>query len=319
MRAEDAVLLLNLGSPAAPTVPAVRAYLREFLGDPHVVPLPGILKKLLLELVILPLRAGNSAARYAKIWTHEGSPLVVFSERLRERVSAELGADVPVLCAMRYGAPGVEKAAKTLLAAGTRRVLVVPLYPQRADSTWLTAVEHAEKVFSSAAPGVELRFAEPFFAERGCIEALAETASAALRGDAFDKLLISFHSLPESSPDAKTYREECLTTARLLAEALALPRERVETAFQSRFGRGKWLAPSTEERLRALPAEGARRVAVIAPGFVADCIETLEELGVRGRETFLAAGGNAFTLVPCLNDSPAFARFVADFARAALR
>ena len=316
MRADDAVLLLNLGSPAAPTVPAARAYLREFLGDPHVIPLPKILKKLLLELVILPRCAKNSAARYAKIWTREGSPLVVFTERLRARVAAVLGAGVPALCAMRCGEPGVETAAKALLAAGTRRVRVVPLYPQRAESSWGAAVAHAKKVFSAIAPAVELRFVEPFFAERGYIEALAETASAALRGNAFDKLLISFHSLPESSPEAKTYREECLTTARLLAEALALPRERVETAFQSRFGRGKWLAPATEDRLRALPSEGARRVAVIAPGFVADCIETLEELGVRGRETFLASGGNAFTLVPCLNDSPAFARFLAELGTA---
>ena len=312
--ARRALLLINLGSPSAPTVPAVRVFLREFLSDPCVVPLPAIVRALLLRLVVLPFRAKKSAARYAKIWTREGSPLAVETERLRERVAAELGGEIRVLAAMRYGAPNLESAARELLAAGTRDVFAIPLFPQSAESSRGTAIQHARKVFSKIAPSVGLRFAEPFFKESAYIAALAEKTAETLRGNAFDKLLISFHALPESAPEARNYARECRTTAELLAAALALPRERVEVVFQSRVGHGKWLAPATEERLRALPAEGAKRVAVVAPGFVADCLETLEELGVRGREIFLAAGGNAFTLVPCLNDSPAFAKFLAKSA-----
>lgn len=315
MRPEDAVLLLNLGSPAAPSVPAVRAYLREFLGDPNVIPIPRPFGKILLETVILPFRAKKSAERYAKIWTAEGAPLVAGTERLRERVAAELGGNARVFCAMRYGEPSAEKAAREMLAAGTRSALVVPLYPQRAESSWDTAVAHVEKVFSKTAPQIGLRFAEPFFAEPGYIGALAESAENFLRGKTFDKLIFSFHGVPAKTRRAQSYRAECLETAELLARALRLPRERRETVFQSRFGRGKWLEPAAAERLRELPAEGARRIAVIAPGFVVDCLETLEELAECGREIFLAAGGEEFHFVPCLNASPAFARFLAGTAR----
>lgn len=316
--ARRALLLINLGSPSAPTVPAVRAFLREFLNDPLVVPLPAFARALLLRLIVLPFRAKKSAARYAKIWTREGSPLIAETERLRERVAAALGGEIRVLSAMRYGTPNLETAARELLAAGTREVFAIPLFPQNAKSSRGTAILRTQKVFSELAPSVRLHFAEPFFEENDYIAALAEKTAETLRGNAFDKLLISFHSLPESAPEAHDYRRECRATAERLAAALALPRERFEVAFQSRVGHGKWLVPATEERLRALPAEGAKRVAVVAPGFVADCLETLEELGMRGREIFLAAGGNAFTLVPCLNDSPAFAQFLAKHVPAEL-
>lgn len=311
MRADAAVLLVNLGSPASASVPAVRAYLREFLGDPNVISLPQPFRKILLEAVILPFRAKKSAARYAKVWTEKGSPLVAGTEQLRERVAAELGGNARVFCAMRYGEPSAEKAAREMLAAGTRAAFVVPLYPQRAESSWDTAVEHIEKIFSETAPQIKLRFAEPFFADSGYIGALAESAEKFLRGKTFDKLLFSFHGVPAKTRRAQSYRAECLKTAELLSRALNLPRERCETAFQSRFGRGKWLEPSAEKRLRELPAEGAHRIAVIAPGFIVDCLETLEELAECSRETFLAAGGEEFHFVPCLNASPAFARFLA--------
>lgn len=311
----DAVLLLNLGSPASADVPAVRAYLREFLGDPHVIPLPTLFRKILLETVILPFRAKKSAARYAKILTPDGAfPLVAETEKLRRRVAEELGGNVRVFCAMRYGEPSMENAAREMLAAGTRSVFVMPLYPQRAESSWDTAVEHAEKVFSETAPEIGLRFAEPFFDAPGYIAALAESAENFLRGKDVDKLLVSFHGVPVKTRRARTYRAECVKTGELLADALRLPRERREIVFQSRFGRGKWLEPSLENRLRELPEEGARRVAVIAPGFIADCLETLEEIALLGRETFLAAGGKEFFCVPCLNDSPALARFLAETA-----
>ena len=315
MPTPDAVVLLNLGSPAAPTVPAVRVFLREFLDDPRVIALPFPLRKLLLEGVILPFRAKKSAARYAKIWTREGSPLVAETERLRARVARELGGNARVLCAMRCGEPGLEAAARELRAAGARDVLAIPLFPQRAESSWDSAAERAKEVFRKRAPQIRLRFAAPFFAEPGYVGALAETTENALRGRAFDKLLISFHGVPAAAKRAESYRAECLTTAEKLAAALRLPRERWEAAFQSRFGRGKWIGPATDARLRALPAEGARRLAVVSPSFVADCLESLEEIGVAGRELFLAAGGESFCAVPCLNASPAFARFLSEIVR----
>lgn len=305
----DAVLLLNLGSPDEPSVPAVRRYLREFLGDRHVITLPWILRKILLECIILPRRPKRSAALYRKIWTQEGSPLIVQTERLRSRV-AEFSEGVPVLCAMRYGNPSVEKAARELSAVGVRSVRVIPLYPQRAASSWGTAVEKTQQVFSKVAPQITLHFAKPFFDHPDYIAALAEHARVFLGEKSFDKILISFHGVPVATATAQSYREECETTARLLAQALDLGNEQWEVVFQSRFGRGKWLEPSTETRLRELPGEGVKNLVVIAPGFIADCLETLEELAVRGKKTFLDSGGTTFALAPCLNDDPALARFL---------
>ena len=227
----------------------------------------------------------------------------------------KLGGNARVLCAMRCGEPGLEAAARELRAAGARDVLAIPLFPQRAESSWDSAAERAKEVFRKRAPQIRLRFAAPFFAEPGYVGALAETTENALRGRAFDKLLISFHGVPAAAKRAESYRAECLTTAEKLAAALRLPRERWEAAFQSRFGRGKWIGPATDARLRALPAEGARRLAVVSPSFVADCLESLEEIGVAGRGLFLAAGGESFCAVPCLNASPAFARFLSEIVR----
>lgn len=324
--ADSAAVLINLGSPAAPTVPAVRAYLREFLGDPHVLTLPFPLRKLLLECVILPRRPKKSAERYAKIWTPAGAPLIAETEKLRSRVnrilaekfSGESVAAPRVLAAMRYGEPSLKKAARELAAAGTQRVFAIPLYPQRAESSWDTAVACAKKAFKKFAPQIELKFAEPFFAAPRYIEALAGTVRRALADKNFDKLLLSFHGVPVATAGAARYREQCAATTEALVAALKIPRERCELVFQSHFGPGKWLEPATAARLRALPSEGARRVAIAAPGFTADCLETLEELAVVGKTEFLSAGGEEFFFIPCLNDDPAFAEFLAAEIRAHL-
>lgn len=310
-----AVLLLNLGSPAAAAVPAVRQFLREFLGDPFVIPLPQPARKILLECVILPFRAKKSAQLYARMKTEKNVfPLIAATEKLRERTENRLaekcGKNIPVFAAMRYGEPSCERAARAIAAAGIRKIFVVPLYPQRAESSWDTAVFHAEKILKKFAPQGKPIFLAPFFAECGYISALAGTVKNC--GKNFDKILFSFHGVPAKTRRAESYREECETTARLVAEMLKLPRERWEFAFQSRFGHGKWLLPETADRLRKLPAEGCKNLAVIAPGFVADCLETLDELAVRGKEIFCGNGGENFSVIPCLNDDPAFADFLAE-------
>lgn len=315
MKESRAVLLLNLGSPDAPSVPAVRKYLREFLGDRHVISLPWILRKILLECIILPLRPKKSAKYYSKIWTENGSPLIAETEKLRERVTEKLDGSAEVFCAMRYGNPSIESAAKSICERGIRKVFVIPLYPQKAESSWITAVERTEKIFEKKFPQVKLVFAKPYYDEPEFIEALEESAKKFLIGKNFEKLLISFHSVPVKTKLAKSYKAECEMTAELLASALNLPRERWECVFQSRFGRGKWLEPSTGERLKNLPKEGFKNIAVIAPGFAADCLETLEELGVRGKKTFSESGGNDFHMIPCLNDSEAFANFLVNITQ----
>ena len=315
MEEPSAVLLLNLGSPDAPTIPAVRKYLREFLGDKHIISIPWIFRKLLLECIILPRRPKKSAELYQQIWTENGSPLICETQKLRERVEKKIGGSIPVFCGMRYGNPSIENEAKKIKTLGIKKVFVIPLYPQKAESSWVTVAEKAQKVFSKTDPEIRLDFADPYYDEPDFIAALAKSAREFLEGKKIDKLLISFHGVPVKTALAQNYKNECETTARLLGEALNLPRERREVSFQSHFGKGKWLEPSTEERLDNLPCEGVKNLAVIAPGFAADCLETLDELSIRGKEKFQAAGGNVFFTIPCLNDSEAFAEFLAKMCR----
>ncbi|MBR6797574.1 MAG: ferrochelatase [Opitutales bacterium] len=312
MQKSRAILLLNLGSPDSPTVPAVRKYLREFLGDGYVISLPWIFRKILLECFILPRRPKKSAALYKRIWTPNGSPLIYETEKLRERLAEKLCGRAKVFCAMRYGNPGVKNALQKIKSEGISEVFIIPLYPQCAESSWITAAEHAKKIFEKNAPEISIRFAKPYYEEPEFIKALAEVAERFIAGKNFEKLLISFHGVPVKTPLAQSYRKECETTGTLLAKALNLPENRWEVAFQSHFGKGKWLEPSTECRLENLPRENVKNLAVIAPGFSADCLETLDELAIRGKEKFLKAGGNAFFTIPCLNDSESFVKFLSE-------
>ena len=321
---DHALLLLNLGSPASTEVADVRRYLNQFLMDPYVIDLPWPVRRLLVSLILLK-RPAQSAHAYASIWWEEGSPLVVLSRRLQQAMAPHWPHG-PVELAMRYGEPSIEKVLVGLAARGVKKVTLAPLYPQFADSTTTTALQEVRRVVRER--GLNLQFAElaPFYAQPEYVDALAESAKPYLEQD-FDHLLLSFHGLPErhlhkldptghclkgadccknASPQvlANCYRAQCLRSAELFAKRAGLPAGKWSVAFQSRLGRAKWIEPYTEARLDELAKAGVKKLLVMCPAFVADCIETLEEIGDRGREQFREAGGEDLVLVPCLNDHP---------------
>ena len=334
------LLLVNLGTPAAPETGPVRRYLRQFLSDPRVISLPAPLRFLLLWLVILPFRPKKSAEAYRKVWTPEGSPLLVHSRALQAAVQQELGPLVQVELAMRYQEPSLQGALQRLRNAALDRVVVFPLYPQYAASSWGSTAEEVMRLAAREWDVPTLSFIPPFFGEPRFIAACAEVARARLAAFAPDKVVMSFHGLPEEhvrrsdasggrhclaradccahvGPENRNcYRAQCHATARLLAAALELEPSRWELAFQSRLTQ-RWIQPFFDRRIEALPGEGAKRVLVLEPSFVADCLETLEEVGIRARESFLQRGGQALELCPSLNAHPAWVRAVADMAREA--
>ena len=310
-RARTAVLMVNLGTPDAPTAPALRRYLAEFLSDTRVVEIPKALWWLILHGVILRTRPAKSAAKYASIWTPEGSPLAVWTCRQTEAVASRLqarGHDLLVRHAMRYGNPSLAPVLDALRAEGAERVLVVPLYPQYAAATTASISDKVLQWVSCTRRVPELRFVAQYHDDPGYIEALAQRLQAhwAEHGRS-DKLVLSFHGVPERSLHlGDPYHCQCHKTARLLTQRLGLDANAVVVTFQSRFGKAKWLQPYTEPTLKALAQSGVKRVDVMCPGFVGDCLETLEEIAQEARETFLHAGGETFSYVPCLNDSAAW-------------
>ena len=309
--ARTAVLLVNLGTPDAPTAPALRRYLAEFLSDSRVVEIPRFVWWPILHGIILRTRPAKSAAKYATVWMPEGSPLAVWTRRQAEALAAQLaqaGHHVIVKYAMRYGNPSLPDTLDALRAEGTTRVLVLPLYPQYAAATTASIVDKVLQWATQARRMPELRFVAEYHDDPAYIAALAARLCAHWqehgRGD---KLVLSFHGVPERSLlMGDPYHCQCHKTARLLAEHLGLPQTEVLVTFQSRFGKAKWLEPYTEPTLQKLAAEGLKRVDVMCPGFVADCLETLEEIAQEARHAFLEAGGEAFSYVPCLNDDPAW-------------
>ena len=310
------VLLVNLGTPDAPTAPAVRRYLAEFLSDRRVVEIPPALWQLILHGVILRVRPAKSARKYAAIWSEGGSPLLVHSVRqklllqgaLGERLKAlGLPSDVaPVELAMRYGNPDVAGAMDRLRAAGCDRILVVPLYPQYAASTTASALDAVYAYAQTARRMPALRAVDCFHDDPPYIGALAAAVNGYwMKHGRPDKLVLSFHGLPRRVLDlGDPYHCHCQKTARLLVTELGLAPAQYAVTFQSRFGKAEWLQPYTASVLAALGKEGVRRVDVFCPGFVADCLETLEEIGIEGKDTFVAAGGREFHAIPCLNDHP---------------
>ena len=303
---KTAILLVNLGTPDAPSAGAVRRYLKEFLSDPRVVEIPRPIWWLILNGIILNVRPASTAKKYARVWLPEGSPLKVHTAnmavRLEERLSATK-AGVVVRYAMRYGNPSVGDVLSDLKAAGAARIVLLPLYPQYAAST-TGAVMDAVAAWTARTRNLpELRLVRSFHDHPAYIAALAGSVRAHWQENGQpDKLLMSFHGLPKYTLDkGDPYHCECHKTARLLAEALDLRPEQWQLAFQSRFGRAEWLQPYTSEVLRKLGEAGTGRVDVICPGFPADCLETLEELGIEGREIFIGAGGREYGLIPCLN------------------
>lgn len=298
------VLLVNLGSPDAPTPAAVRRYLDEFLSDRRVVELPAFLWQPILKGIVLATRPRRSAANYARIWDMgvDDSPLRAITARQCEALQGAFGPEIMVDFAMRYGNPAMESRLKALTAAGCDRILLAPLYPQYCAATTASALDEAFRVFSGWRNMPAVRTLPPYYAHPAYIGALAASVRAGLRTEP-DVLLLSFHGMPEATRRAgDPYHDQCQETARLLRAELGHDVESMPVAFQSRFGRARWLEPATEPVLRQLAAAGKRRVAVLTPGFSADCLETLEEIDIGARQAFMQAGGEDFTLLSCLND-----------------
>lgn len=306
-----AVLWCNLGSPDAPTAPAVRRYLSQFLHDHRVVEIPRAIWCLILHGIILRVRPAKSAAKYASIWLAEGSPLKVWTARqaaLLDARLAERGHRVTVRDAMRYANPAIGDRLDDLMAEGVDRVLVLQAYPQYSATTTASVIDAVTGWTRRQRRLPEIRFVNDYHDDPAYIEALARGVEAwwATEGRP-DQLVMSFHGIPERNITlGDPYQAQCLRTAQLLAERLQLPPTAHRVTFQSRFGRAKWLEPYTEPTLRALGAEGVGRVDVMCPGFPSDCLETLEEIAMEGREAFLHAGGKVFNFMPCMNDSPAW-------------
>jgi ferrochelatase len=296
------VLLINLGTPDAPEARAVRRYLAEFLSDPRVVEIPPIAWKPILHGIILRTRPRKSAEAYNQIWTNEGSPLRVIAHRQAEALGERL-PDVSVHYAMRYGNPGIAAALDRMVDEGCTRILAAPLYPQYCAATTATANDAVFAALARMRVQPALRILPPYYDDPLYIAALKSNLSRQLAALPFEpeKLLLSFHGMPQRTAElGDPYHSHCLKTAQLLSEALG---HDVDVAFQSRFGRARWLEPATDATLAAYAGAGINKIAVATPGFSADCLETLEELGIRGRETFLTAGGSDFALLDCLNDS----------------
>lgn len=302
------VLLVNLGTPDAPTPAALRRYLAEFLSDPRVVEIPRLLWWPLLHGLILRLRPAKSARKYAAIWTSDGSPLAVWTEKQAKLLAGYLGQAghrLLVRHAMRYGQPSIAQQLDALRADGATRVLILPLYPQYAGSTTGSVFDAVAGWGVGARRVPELRFVHEYHDDPGYIDALAQQVQAHWQREGRGRmLLMSFHGVPERTlHQGDPYHCQCLKTARLLAERLGLPPQQYRVSFQSRFGKARWLQPYTVPTLQQFAREGVGRVDVICPGFVADCLETLEEINMEARSAFIDAGGTELHYIPCLNDS----------------
>ncbi len=332
------ILLVNLGSPDSPAVPDVRRYLHQFLMDKRVIDLPYPLRKLIVGLFILPFRPKNSAHAYRSIWWEEGSPLIVISRRLRAEIQKRVND--PVALGMRYGNPSIEAGFRTLLEhtdGQLEEVLLVPLYPQYAMSTYETVVVEAQRVLKKLALPIRMQVLPPFYNQPDYIAALVESARPHLK-EPYDFLLFSYHGLPErhlrktdptgrhclkvedcchtpSPAHSRCYRHQALVTTQLFVQAAGLPEGKYGIAFQSRLGKDPWLTPFTDQEIQRLARQGVRRLRLICPGFVSDCLETLEEIGIRGKESFLAAGGEDFQLIPCLNTHPRWVSLLSEWCQ----
>lgn len=297
------VLLVNLGTPDAPDAPAVKRYLKQFLSDRRVVEIPALLWQPILRGIILNTRPRKSAHAYGLVWGPDGSPLAAITKAQSAALKHAFGDQVMVDYAMRYGNPAVADRLAEMKAAGCERILIAPLYPQYCAATTATANDDAFRALMAMRWQPALRTLPPYHDNPAYIDALKSSIEAGLAALDFtpDALMASFHGMPERTLHlGDPYHCHCQKTARLLGEAMG--RELI-TCFQSRFGRAKWLEPATDATLAALPGKGIRKIAIFAPGFSADCLETLEELAIRGRETFMAAGGTHFAYLPCLNYS----------------
>ncbi len=330
------IVLLNLGSPDSTEVKDVRKYLKEFLMDERVIDYPWLLRTLLVKGLIVPFRAPKSAEAYKTVWTKEGSPLVVLTRQLQQALQKEVTEKVVI--SMRYGNPSPEAAFEELLQKepGLEEVVLVPLYPHYAMSSYETAVEYAMETYKKKNYSFKISTIKPFFDDPAYLEAMVTNIRPYLQQD-YDHILFSYHGIPErhirksdttgihclkvndccntaSPAHAHCYRHQAFTTTRKIAEMLEIPAGKHSISFQSRLGKG-WLQPFTDIRLEEMPKEGIKKLLVICPAFISDCLETLEEIDERGREEFLKAGGESFTMIPCLNTHPVWVKAIAGWLK----
>ena len=321
---KKAVMLMNLGSPDSTSVPDVRKYLNQFLMDGKVIDVPWLIRALLVRGIIVPFRAPKSAEAYSTIWTKEGSPLVVSTYALQEAVKEH--TDIPITIGMRYGNPSPESAYEEMLkqSPDLDEVLLVPLYPHYAMSSYETAVDYAKEIHKEKGYKFTLQTVPPYYNDDQYIAALAARMAPYLETE-YDHLLFSYHGIPErhirksdvtgchclksenccetpSTAHAHCYRHQVRTTTRRIVDALKIPENKWSLSFQSRLGKG-WLQPFTDIRLEQMPKEGIKNIKVVCPAFVSDCLETLEEIAIRGKESFMEAGGEKYEMIPCLNTS----------------
>ncbi len=339
MAATKGILLMNLGSPDSTDVKDLKKYLDEFLMDERVIDKPWLLRALLVKGIIVPFRAPKSAEAYKAIWTKDGSPLIVITKQLQMALQNEINA--PVEIAMRYGNPSPEEGFDALIKKNPsiEEVIAVPLYPHYALASYETAVEYAKKIYAKKKYSFKLSFVPPFYSDADYINALAEKIKPFLN-QSYDQILFSYHGIPErhirksdvtgchclqtenccetpSTAHAHCYRHQVFTTTKLVTELLNIPKNKYSISFQSRLGKG-WLTPFTDIRLQELPGEGIKKLLIICPAFVSDCLETLEEIEIRGREIFMNAGGESFTMIPCLNTDVAWVKALVGYVRCEL-
>lgn len=339
--AKKAILLVNLGSPDSPNVPDVKKYLDEFLMDGRVIDVPYLLRAFLVKGIILNTRPKKSAEAYQSIWWEEGSPLIVLSERLLEKVREY--SDLPVELGMRYGNPSIEAGIQNLYQSNSdlEEILLVPLYPHYAMSSFETVVVKAENVIAKKFPGLKMKVKRQFFDNDQYLDILSDSIKDHLTKD-YDHLLFSYHGIPErhvrksditkshclsngeccnvkSEAHEFCYRHQVFETTKSVVKKLGIPEGKYSTSFQSRLGRDPWLQPFTDQVINDFPAKGVKKLVVVCPAFVSDCLETIEEIGMEAREEFLAHGGEEFTLIPCLNDDANWAELLANWGEEELQ
>lgn len=328
------VLLLNLGTPNSPKTSDVRRYLNQFLSDPRVIDLPWIVRKILLNVIILPFRSAQSAKAYQMIWDSNGSPLLFHTKSLGEKVQAVLGEKYHVEIGMRYGNPSILHAVDNLLKSGCQKIVIFPLFPQYSSAATGSAIQDALQILNKKWDIPALLVYKHFYNNMAYITAQAEMIKPYLQRNTAAGVLFSYHSLPvrhikknqnqcinhcdinpcaQNAPHPTCYRAQCYETSRLLAEKLGLTQGKYRVAFQSRLGRTKWIGPDVESSMQMFIDNHVQDLVVACPSFVADCLETLEEIGMRAKETWIGLGGKTFTLVPCLNADPNWVNAVAEF------
>ena len=331
------IVLMNLGSPDSTRVKDVRRYLNQFLMDERVIDMPYLSRLLLVKGIIVPFRAPKSAEAYRTIWTKEGSPLIELTRQLAAAVELETG--IPVEMAMRYGNPSIKVAYENLLKKNDQleEIIAIPLYPHYAMSSYETAIENAREVYRKEGHKFRLKFIKPYYNEPQYIHPLAERIRPYLQQE-HDHILFSYHGIPErhllksdptgahclkmenccstSSVAHETcYRHQCFVTTNLVTAVLGIPSGKYSISFQSRLGRDPWLKPYTDFRLKEMPAEGKKKLLILCPAFVSDCLETLEEIEERGKETFMEAGGESYTMIPCLNVHPSWVKTLGSWVK----